>query len=296
MPDESYSRWAAEMLQKTHDKPFILGVGYMRPHTPLYVPQKYFDLFPLDRIQLPPYKEDDLDDCREFVHLILQYGFERHELYRKADLWKRFIQAYLAAVAFADAQVGVLLEALDKGPHRDNTLIILTSDHGFHMGEKRYNFKLTNWEESTRVPFIVVPPGARKSRAACNHPISLIDVYPTLVDYCGLPSNPNLGKSGHALDGHSVRPFVDDPAAGKWDGPDVALIAVFGEGKKEGGEYHNFSVRGERWRYTLYENGAEELYDHRNDPNEWTNLAGAPEHAQVRAELKKTLLHMLGRE
>jgi arylsulfatase A-like enzyme len=93
-----------------------------------------------------------------------------------------------------------------------------------------------------------------------------------------------------------VRPFVEDPVAGAWDGPDVALIAVFGETKKEGGQYHNFSVRGERWRYTLYENGAEELYDHRNDPNEWTNLAGAPEHANVQAKFKRTLLNMLGRQ
>ena len=296
MPDERYSKWAAEVLQKPHDRPFILGVGYMRPHTPLYVPKKYFDLFPLEEIQLPPYKEDDLDDCQEFAPLILQYGFERHQLYQKANLWKRFIQAYLAAVAFADDQVGVLLEALDKGPNRDNTLVVMTSDHGFHLGEKHYNFKLTNWEESTRVPFVVVPPGGTKTPAACNHAISLIDVYPTLVDYCGLPSNPNLGKSGHPLDGHSVRPFVEDPATGEWDGPEVALIAVFGEKKKEGGNYHNFSVRGERWRYTLYENGAEELYDHQNDPNEWTNLSGAAEHAQVKADLKKTLLRMLGRE
>ncbi len=293
MPDERYTKWASEVLQKPHDKPFILGVGYMRPHTPLYVPQKYFDLFPIDSIQLPPYRKDDLDDCSDFTDLIFQYGFERHDLYLKAGLWKRFIQAYLAAVAFADEQLGALLDALDRSPYRDNTLVVVTSDHGFHLGEKHYNFKLTNWEESSRVPFIVVPPGGRNAGAVCDHPVSLIDIYPTLVDYCGLPADPNAGRSDYPLDGHSVRPFVEEPATGRWDGPDLALIAVYGERKPGGGEYHNFSVRGRRWRYTQYENGAEELYDHQSDPNEWVNLADDLQYAEAKQELKRRLEGML---
>jgi len=295
LPDEMTANYAAEVLGRQHDAPFLLGVGLIRPHTPLYAPKKYFDMFPLEDIQLPPYKEDDLDDCQDFVKLILQYGFERHELYKDHGLWKRFIQAYLACTAFADAQVGVVLDALEKSPYADNTVVILTGDHGFHMGEKHYNFKLTNWEEATRGPMIVAAPDGQRGQV-CGHPVSHVDIYPTLVDYCGLPENPNVGKSGVPLDGHSLRPFVEDPVNGKWDGPDVALIAVFGERKPEGGNYHNFSVRSRRWRYTLYENGAEELYDHQTDPNEWTNLAKDEAHAATKAKLRKRLLSMLGRE
>ena len=295
LPDEMTANYGAEILGRAHDKPFLLGVGFIRPHTPLYAPKKYFDMFPVEEIQLPPYKEDDLDDCQGFLKLILQYGFERHELYKDHGLWKRFIQAYLACTAFADTQVGVVLDALEKSPYAGNTVVILTGDHGFHMGEKHYNFKLTNWEEASRVPLVIAAPGCPPGQV-CDLPVSHVDIYPTLVDYCGLPANPNTGRSGVPLDGHSLHPLVTDPIAGQWDGPDVALIAVYGERKPEGGQYHNFSVRSRRWRYTLYENGAEELYDHDNDPNEWTNLAAAEEHAAVKAELKRKLLSMLGRE
>ncbi len=295
-PDELTANWAAQILQQKQEKPFILGAGFIRPHTPLYVPARYFDMFPLDTIQLPPYKEDDLDDCQDFLPLIFQYGFERHELYRKTNLWKRFIQAYLACVAFADDQVGVVLDALDQSPHRDNTLVILTSDHGFHMGEKLYNFKLSNWEESSRVPLVVAGPGMLRGGLTCDHPVSHIDLYPTLVDYCRLPKTPNAGKSGKSLDGHSLKPFVSNPGRGNWEGPDVALVAVYGEKNPNGGPYHNFSVRSRHWRYTLYENGAEELYDHRKDPHEWTNLAKAPAATATKAQLKKKLLSMLGRQ
>jgi arylsulfatase A-like enzyme len=295
LPDEMTANYGAEILGRSHEAPFLLGVGIIRPHTPLYAPQKYFDMFPLEKIELPPYKEDDLDDCRAFLPLILQYGFERHELYQRHGLWKRFIQAYLACTAFADAQIGVVLDALESSPYADNTVVVLTGDHGFHMGEKNYNFKLSNWEESTRVPLVIAAPGCRAGQT-CAHPVSHVDLYATLIDFCGLPSNPNTGKSGIPLDGHSLRPFVEDPLNGSWDGPDVALIAVFGERKPAGGQYHNFSVRSRRWRYTLYENGAEELYDHQLDPNEWTNLAALGEHSAIKAELRKKLLAMLGRE
>ena len=295
MPDERYAKWAGRILRRKHDKPFLLGVGFMRPHTPLYVPKQYIDLFPLEKVQLPPHREDDLEDCREFTSLIQQYGFQRHALYQKANLWKRVVQAYLASIAYADAQLGVLLEALDEGPNRDNTLIVLTSDHGFHLGEKNYNFKLTNWEESSRVPLVVVPPGAKKLGQTCGRAVSLIDVYPTLIDYCSLPPNPNQGKSGQPLDGRSVKPLVDAPTDGTWHGSEDALIAVFGETKPGGGVYHNFSIRSDHWRYTLYENGAEELYDHRTDPNEWTNLARDPAGGETKAAMKQTLLRMLGR-
>jgi len=296
MPDELSADWASQILRKEHDKPFLLGVGFMRPHTPLYVPKKYFDMYPLEHLQLPPYKEDDLEDCKAFKNLIFKYGFQRHDLYLRLggqEMWKRCVQAYLASVTFMDDQLGKVLDALDAGPHAGNTTILFTSDHGFHLGEKNYNFKLSNWEESTRVPFIVVAPGVSKTASQCAHPVSLIDVYPTLIDLCGLPKNPNAGGNNQPLDGHSIRPFLTDPENGVWDGPQVALTAIYNQ-TKQGHVYH-YSVRGKRWRYTLYSNDAEELYDHAEDPHEWHNLAGLAKYNQIRLKFRNELLTMIGR-
>ncbi|MHC4912967.1 MAG: sulfatase [Planctomycetota bacterium] len=296
MPDELSANFAVEVLNKKHDKPFFLGVGFIRPHTPMYVPKKYFDMFPLDEIKLPPYKEDDLDDCEEFKHLVFKYGFQRHELYMKyggVEMWKRCVQAYLACVAFADEQLGKVLDALEKSPHANDTIIVFTSDHGFHMGEKNYNFKLTNWEVSTRVPFIVAGSGIARKGTKCHHPVSLLDIYPSLIDLCNLPENPNAGLNNQPLDGHSIKPFLLDPANGKWEGPPVALTAIYSQDETNGQVYH-YSVRSENWRYTLYSNDAEELYDHRSDPHEWHNLAKDENYNQVKTKLRQQLLGLLG--
>jgi arylsulfatase A-like enzyme len=296
MPDELSAKFAADVLRREHDKPFLLGVGFIRPHTPMYVPKKYFDMFPLDEIKLPPYKEDDLDDCEEFKHLVFKYGFQRHELYLKyggVEMWKRCVQAYLACVAFADEQLGKVLDALQESPYAKNTIIIFTSDHGFHMGEKNYNFKLTNWEVSTRVPFIVAAPGIARKGTKCSHPVSLLDIYPSLIDLCNLPENPNAGSNNQPLDGHSIKPFLLDPANGKWQGPDVALTAIYSQDETNGQVYH-YSVRSKDWRYTLYSNDAEELYDHRSDPHEWRNLAKDENYNQIKTELRQQLLGLLG--
>ena len=296
MSDELSAKFAADVLKRKHDKPFLLGVGFIRPHTPMYAPKKYFDMFPLDEIQLPPYKEDDLDDCEEFKHLIFKYGFQRHELYLKyggVEMWKRCVQAYLACVAFADDQLGKVLDALEKSPYAKNTIIVFTSDHGFHLGEKSYNFKLTNWEVSTRVPFIVAAPGIAHKGAKCHHPISLLDIYPSLIDLCNLPENPNAGSNNQPLDGHSIKPLLLDPDNGKWQGPPVALTAIYSQDETNGQVYH-YSVRSKDWRYTLYSNDAEELYDHRTDPHEWHNLTKDEKYSHVKAELRWQLLSLLG--
>jgi arylsulfatase A-like enzyme len=297
MPDELSANWAIEILKKERDKPFFLGIGFMRPHTPLYVPKKYFDMYPLEDVQLPPYKEDDLEDCKEFKSLIFKYGFQRHDLYLRLGgekMWKQCVQAYLASVTFMDEQLGKILDALEQSPYANNTIILFTSDHGFHLGEKNYNFKLSNWEESTRIPFILVAPGISKTGTQCDHPISLIDVYSTLVDLCGLPKNPNAGGNNYPLDGHSLRPFLVDPENGTWDGPLAALTVIYNQ-KKEGYIYH-YSIRSERWRYTLYSNNAEELYDHAKDPHEWYNMAEKVEYTRIKKKLKNELLTMIGRK
>jgi arylsulfatase A-like enzyme len=296
MSDEKSANFAAEVLGKKHDKPFFLGIGFIRPHTPLYVPKKYFDMFPLDEIQLPPYKEDDLEDCEEFKHLVFKYGFQRHELYNKysgVEMWKRCIQAYLACTTFADAQIGKVLDALENSPYAKNTIVIFTSDHGFHLGEKDYNFKLTNWEVSTRVPFIVIAPDITKGGKICRKPVSLIDIYPTVIDLCNLPKEPNAKTNRQPLSGHSIKPFLLDPKNGKWDGPDVALTTIYDKDEKKGQTRH-FSVRSTDWRYTLYSNDAEELYDHRNDPHEWYNLAKDPNYDKIKNELRQELFDLLG--
>ncbi len=296
MSDEKSANYAAEILSKKHDRPFFLGVGFIRPHTPMYVPKKYFDMFPLDKLKLPPYKGDDLKDCMEFKHLVFKYGFDRHELYNKyggVEMWKRCLQAYLASVTFTDDQLGKVLDALEKSDHADNTLVIFTSDHGFHLGEKDFNFKLSAWELSTRVPFMVVAPGVTRPGTICRKPISLIDIYPSVIDLCDLPKTPNAKTNKQPLSGHSFKPFLSDTKNGKWTGPDVALTVIYDKDELDG-QIRHFSVRSEDYRYTLYSNDAEELYDHHKDPHEWENLAKDKRYTKIKAGLKQKLFDLLG--
>ena len=267
----------------------------------MYAPKKYFDMFPLDKIELPPYKEDDVDDCMEFKHLIYKYGFQRHELYKKyggVRMWKRCIQAYLACTTFADDQIGKVLDVLEKSSYAKDTIVIFTSDHGFHLGEKDFNFKLSAWELSTRVPFVVVAPGITKGGKVCKKPISLIDIYPTIIDLCKLPKHPNKKGNKQPLDGHSIKPFLIDPKNGKWDGPDIALTCIFfllaSSRSPLNIQTYHYSVKSENFRYTLYSNDAEELYDHRRDRHERKSLAKDPKYKQVKSQMKQKLLELLG--
>ncbi len=291
MADEISADWAVDVLKKKHDRPFYLAVGFMRPHTPLYVPKRYFDLFPLEKIQLPPYQKDDLADCAAVLRDRWPWGFQKYRALVQAGgetAWKEWVQAYLACMAFADEQAGRVLDALAASPYRDNTIVVLTADNGYHVGEKDCIQKWHLWDESTRVPLFVRAPGSLQNGRVCEHPVSLIDVYPTLVDLCGLPAQPNSGGSKMPLEGHSLRPLLEDPERGRRGGPATAFMAI-----RDGQQPPHFSVRSQRYRYTLCANGEEELYDHDHDPNEWANLARDPDHAeakrQLRAELMKTL-------
>jgi arylsulfatase A-like enzyme len=294
MPDELSARWAAARLAERHSSPFFLGVGFNRPHTPLYAPKKYFDRFPLSEIELPPYKPDDLDDMPDIVRDLCAYGFERLALVRRTggvEMWKRWIQAYLACVSFVDDQVGLILDALDQSGYAENTVIVFTGDNGYHMGEKDTLFKATLWEESTRVPLSISAPGTSIAGARNDMAVSLVHLYPTLIELCGLPESPNLYSHGLPLDGTSLVPLLRDPASGEWDGPDAALSALrtpqpaidrYGASIGEG----QFTVRGDRWRYTRYGDGSEELFDHQRDPQEWENRAGDEQAAQNQATIK----------
>jgi arylsulfatase A-like enzyme len=293
MPDERSARWAAARLGQKHDRPFFLGVGFNRPHTPLYAPQMYYDRFPLDQIQLPPYRADDLDDAPEIVHALFDYGFDRFRMLQDAggeEMWKRWIQAYLACVSFVDDQVGVLLDALEASDYADNTAIVFCGDNGYHMGEKDTLFKGTLWEEATRVPLILSAPWVSSAGATCQQAVSLVHLYPTLCELCGLPGTPNLYHGGLPLDGTSMVPLMRDPE-GAWKGPPAAVssyatkasaTARYGSGIGAA----QFTVRGDRWRYTRYGDGSEELFDHEQDPHEWENRAGKADTAEEQAAIK----------
>jgi len=313
MPDEENALWIKNKLKQLEEKdpgkPFFLAVGFIRPHTPLYAPKKYFDMFPLENIRLPEYLENDLDDCAD--DLVNNNGYPKGPRHYNSlkesypvveDGLKKYVQAYLACVSFLDAQIGLVLDALENSPFKDNTIVILTSDHGYHIGEKDQIFKHTLWEESTRIPFIIKVPGTNNPGSRCDHPVSLIDIYPTLADLCELSDNTIKNSQGKRIDGYSLRPFLKNPQEMEWAGPEVALTAILSGNVKEGNNIpmevkdQHFSVRSRDWRYTLTSNGGEELYDHVSDPNEWHNLAGDTAYNNVRQEMRRELLRMTGRE
>lgn len=260
---------AIDYLHESHDRPFFLAVGLIKPHLPWYVPQKYFDQFPLDGIRRPEVKADDLADVPAAgVAIARPQGDHRKVV--EAGQWDKAVQGYLASIAFADAQIGRLLDALDASPHAKDTIVVFWGDHGWHLGQKEHWRKFALWEEATRVPLIVVAPGVTTPGSRSDRTVSLMDLYPTLVELAGLPSKPGL-------EGVSLVPLLKDSKA-SWDHP-----AVTTHGR------NNHAVRSERWRYIRYADGSEELYDHDNDPHEWANLAGDPKWTAVKAELARSL-------
>jgi len=305
-PDERNAAWAVKKIKgfatAQTDKPFFLAVGFIRPHTPLHVPKRFFDMFPRDSVKVPVIKPHDADDCHyldvfpptqkgpRYFHL-LQQSYPTTDKGLQA-----FVQAYLACIAAVDELVGQVVEAVTDSPISDDTVILLTSDHGYNMGAKDYLFKNALWEESARVPFIIRAPGVSVPGGRVEQPVSLIDIYPTLVDLCGLTGDTRKNEHGAPLDGHSVKPLLQDPAHGKWDGPEAALTMIFSGKHKDDPWQQHWSVRTKRWRYILYNNGAEELYDETRDPYEWDNLAERPQLLETKKRLHALLLHMTGRE
>jgi len=280
--DEEYggdwlvSEWISERLQQDHQKSFFLACGLYRPHEPWFVPKKYFDPFPLADIQLPPgYKEDDLADLppagrrrgpnRYFPHI------------REQGQWKQGIQGYLASIHFADAMLGRVLDALENGPNKDHTIVVLWSDHGWHLGEKQHWQKFTAWRAVSRVPLMVRVPRGTPGLAAgttggslCTRPVNLLSLYPTLTELAGLPAKADN-------DGPSLVPLLKDPNAA-WN--HVSLTHL--------GEPGSFGLSADEWRYIHYSNDDEELYNIKDDPYEWHNLANKPEHADKLVELRAT--------
>jgi len=307
LPDERCAQWAVNKIRslarQEQDRPFFLGVGFIRPHTPLYAPKRFFDLFPLEDVRLPVLQPGDADDTHyKDVFSPEQKGPRYFRLLKKSyptleQGLRTYVRAYLACVAFVDEQIGKVVDAVDRSPFRDNTVILLTSDHGYNLGQKDYLFKNSLWEESGHVPLIVRAPGVARPGGVVEHPVSLIDIFPTLVDLCGLRGDTRKNARGARLDGHSMKPFLLDPDNGTWDGPDGALTVIKAERRpSEKIHQHHYALRTRRWRYVLYNNGSEELYDHDADPREWKNLAGDPRLGKIKASLKARLFRLTGRK
>lgn len=269
MGDTKLSDWAIEFLNQKHDRPFFLAVGYIRPHLPWYVPRPYFDDFPLANIVLPQVKEDDLDDVPPLGKKMANPQGD-HARVLATHNWEKAVQGYLASIEFVDRQVGRLLDAFQKSPYANNTIVVVWGDHGWHLGEKLHWRKFTLWEEATRVPLIICVPGMTQPGSQCPRTVSLLDLYPTLCELCDLPIPEHV-------EGKSIVRLLKQPDA-PWDRP---VITTHG--------YMNHAVRSERWRYIRYSDGTEELYDHEKDPMEWTNLANDPAYAEVKAELAQWL-------
>jgi arylsulfatase A-like enzyme len=263
--DYAIANYCIRQLGRKHEKPFFLACGLTKPHMPWNVPQKYYDLYPLDKIQLPPVNEKDLDDVPPAgVRMAGPNG--DHAKILESGRWKEAVQAYMAAISYCDMNVGRLLDALDKSEYKDNTIIIFFGDHGWHLGEKQHWRKFALWEEATRAPFIWVVPGQTKPATTCAATVDFMSIYPTLCELAGLPVPKHI-------EGVSIKPLLANPQA-EWKTPALTTHGL-----------SNHAVRSDQWRYIRYRDGGEELYDESKDPLEWKNLASNADTAATRQEL-----------
>ncbi len=263
--DAKIAAWAASILEHRHPEPFFLSVGFFRPHLPWFVPKEYFEPFPPDRVALPAVREGDLWDISVFAKWRMFRPL--HQQVLNAGQWGHAVSGYLATIHYVDAMLGRVLDALEAGPNAGNTVIVLWADHGLHLGEKENWKKFTLWEESTRVPLIVAAPeGAVVPGGRCQAPVSLVHLYPTLAELCGLP--PPAG-----VEGQSLGELLRDPGA-VWSLPAITSRSDL-----------SHAVRTERWRYIRWGDGSEELYDHSEDEHEWFNLARKRRHRKLKKRL-----------
>lgn len=266
MYDELIAEWATGKLDQEYDKPFFLAVGFLRPHLPFTAPRKFFDLYKSENFEMPDIPADEMSDIPMMGKSIAYgrlLGGDDHAVSQVSDHYARdLVLSYLACVSFVDAQIGKVAEALEASDYADNTVIVLWSDHGQHLGEKHHWRKQTLWEEATRVPLFFKAPGSNASTGRNGQVVSLLDIYPTLVDLCRLPVP-------ERLEGESLVPLFEDPTASR---SKPVLSSWY---------YGNFAVRSNRWRYIQYRDGSSELYDHQQDPGEHRNLINRPDSEQV---------------
>ena len=269
-PDYQVADHIIRYLDTPSTQPVFIGMGLGKPHLPWYLPQRYFDAYPLDAVQLPAVLDHDLDDVpaaaralvNDYLHKdVVRFGF-----------WKKAVQAYLASITYADEQLGRVLTALNQSSRADNTLVVVWSDHGWHLGEKMQWRKLTLWNEATHVPLIMSGPGIQAGQRV-DAAVSLLDIVPTLGELCHLPLPATLA-------GRSLVPLLHNAhAPGAWSAATVWEMQ---------GKIHA-SLREGQYRYTRYADGSEELYDMAHDPHEWHNLAALADRANIKAQLQHTL-------
>ena len=268
MVDAMRTNWMCEVLGRKHDKPFFMALGMYSPHYPNYAPQKYFDMYNRDSLKLPPYKIDDLEDLSPAIRKFYTNRSRQHKELEKYGALKDALHGYLASISFADAQLGKLLGALEASPYMDNTIVLMWSDQGFHHGEKGHWGKHTLWQRTTQVPFIWAGTGiARNQQVGAS--VSLIDIYPTLVELCKLPFK---GK----FEGLSLVSSLQNPNSA------VDRNIFIPHAERE-----SYAVVNRDWRYIYYKDGAEELYNLNDDPNEWDNLIGDENYKPIKNELKR---------
>lgn len=277
MGDGRTVEWASDFLSRKHEKPFFLAVGIFQPHLPFYAPKKYFDALPKDRVELPINKPGDLDDIPDGGLIMAETRRNDLRMIEEHDDLQHCVQSYLASIAHADTMVGKLMDAFDQSDYRENTIVVLWSDHGYAFGEKDHYAKNTLWERSTHVPFIMVVPGVTQAGSRTDSPVDLTCLYPTLTKLCGLPV-PN------GLDGVDIGPLLENPRV-PWK---VPAIIDYLKG--------NTAIRTKDWRYIQYDEGrkGEELYDLVSDPNEWTNLIGT--HRELAGPFKSWLPESYAKE
>ncbi len=282
------AEWVLEHCAKRPERPFFLAVGFFRPHTPYISPKvPYFGYYPEARMPVVPNVKEDQADLPPAA--LLSYKREQDNL--TDDLRRKALQAYYASISFMDAQVGRVVDALDRLGLADKTIIVFTSDHGYHVGEHGLWQKMSLFEVSNRVPLLMVVPGVTTRGTVVKSPVSLIDLYPTLTALAGVKAPANL-------QGQNLGPMLQDPTVtGRgWALSQVSRTgAIRGEKKAKGprgtGKFFGYSLRTAQWRYTEWDEGRQgrELYDHDADPKELTNLAGRPAHAATVAELSRQL-------
>ena len=269
MYDYSYAQWAEKQLKKSHDRPFFMAVGFIRPHVPWYAPKQWFDLYPHDKLTMPSYLANDWDDLPEIAKQIAFKGMmPTTDWAIENGEWSKIVQAYLACISFVDKQVGLVIDALENSVYKDNTIVVLWSDHGYELGEKGSFGKQTVWSESTRVPLVFKSPKI-DIQQSIHQAVELLDVYPTLLDLAELPANPtNEGKSLLPL----INQQIDSNAV---------AITTYGQ--------NNHSMINMRYRYISYEDGAEELYNLLKDPEERNNIANYKALDPLKKTMQKNL-------
>lgn len=270
MPDHRSADWVIERLNRKYDKPFFMGLGFLRPHVPLYVPQKWFEMHPLEGIEVAPYKSDDLDDVPPVALKINDLPMmPSTEWAIESGEWKNIIQAYLACVSFVDYEIGRVMEALKNTEYADNTVIVLWSDHGYRLGEKGTFAKHALWEPATNAPLMFVAPNLPKGKVV-NKPAEMLSIYPTLLELCGLPAY-------ERNEGTSLVATMNRDSEEK----NAFALTTYG--------MNNHAVKADGFRFIQYEDGEKELYDHKNDSNEFTNQANNPDYKDEIDVLKKYL-------